>query len=60
MMGMILIETYQKLVNNKTKKVGRFLKKNKKIVFDEILCSPALRTKRTLDIISVFLKTNQK
>ena len=29
----------------KTKKVGRFEKE--KIVFDEILCSPALRTKRT-------------
>ena len=37
----------------KTKKVGRFLEKIK-IFFDEILCSPALRTKRTLDIISVF------
>ena len=44
----------------KTKKVGRFLKK-KKIVFDEILCSPALRTKkRTLDIISVFFLNKPK
>ena len=43
----------------KTKKVGRFLKKEK-IVFDEILCSPALRTKRTLDIISVFFLNKPK
>ena len=43
----------------KTKKVGRFLKKEK-IFFDEIFCSPALRTKKTLDIISVFFLNKPK
>ena len=43
----------------KTKKIGRFLQ-NKKIIFDEILCSPALRTKKTLDIISVFFFNKPK
>ena len=29
----------------KTKKIGSFLR-NEKIVFDEVLCSPSLRTKK--------------
>ncbi len=42
---------------NKTKKIGKFLKE-KKIFFDEVLCSPSLRTKKTLKLILNFL--NQK
>tara|TARA_B100000579_G_C22772164_1_gene824570 strand:+ start:541 stop:1056 length:516 start_codon:yes stop_codon:yes gene_type:complete len=39
----------------KTEKIGRFLEK-KQISFDEILCSPSLRTKKTLKIILDFIK----
>ena len=39
----------------KTKKVGGYLR-NKNISFDEVLCSPSLRTKKTLDLISTFFK----
>jgi len=38
----------------KTKKIGRFLKE-KKITFNEILCSPSLRTKETVKLILNFL-----
>ena len=44
MMGMILIEIYQKLVLKNKK--NRFFFKKEKIIFDEVLCSPALRTKK--------------
>ena len=43
----------------KTKKIGSFLR-NEKIVFDEVLCSPSLRTKKTLAIISVFFLNKPK
>ncbi len=43
----------------KTKKIGSFLR-NKKIVFDEVLCSPSLRTKKTLAIVSVFFLNKPK
>ena len=39
---------------NKTKKICEFLKK-KKLLFDEIFCSPSTRTKETLDIIIKYL-----
>ena len=52
MMAMILPETYQKLEYRKQKKIGLFLKKKK--LFLMKFFSPALRTKRTLDIISLF------
>ena len=35
----------------KTKKIGNFIR-HKKISFDEVLCSPSLRTKKTLDAVS--------
>ena len=38
----------------KTQKIGKFLK-GEKITFDEILCSPSLRTKKTLKLILNFL-----
>ena len=43
----------------KTKKIGSFLR-NEKIVFDEVLCSPSLRTKKTLAIVSVFFLNKPK
>ena len=36
-----------------TKKIGNFIR-DKKISFDEVLCSPSLRTKKTLDVITSF------
>ena len=42
-----------------TKKVGRFLER-KEIIFDEILCSPLVRTKETLKIIKYFFKNKPK
>ena len=38
-----------------TKKIGEFLV-SEEIIFDEILCSPSLRTKETLKIIKYFFK----
>ena len=43
----------------KTKKIGNFLK-NENIFFDEVLCSPTLRTKRTLDVIATFFPNKPK
>ena len=43
----------------KTKKIASFLKKEK-IIFDEVLCSPSLRTRKTLDILSPFFQINLK
>lgn len=43
----------------KTKKIGNFLK-NENIFFDEVLCSPSLRTKRTLDVIATFFPNKPK
>lgn len=42
-----------------TKKIGEFLV-SEKIFFDEILCSPSLRTKETLEIIKYFFKNKPK
>tara|TARA_B100001564_G_scaffold358529_1_gene377448 strand:- start:161 stop:670 length:510 start_codon:yes stop_codon:yes gene_type:complete len=39
---------------NKTKKICEFLKK-KKLLFEEVFCSPSKRTKETLDIIIKYL-----
>ncbi len=43
----------------KTKKIGSFLKKEK-IIFDEVFCSPSLRTRKTLDILSPFFSNKPK
>ena len=43
----------------KTKKIGNFIR-NKKISFDEVLCSPSLRTKKTLDIFTSFFANKPK
>ncbi len=42
-----------------TKKIGEFLV-SEEIIFDEILCSPSLRTKETLKIIKYFFKKKSK
>ena len=42
-----------------TKKVGEFLE-SEEIIFDEILCSPSVRTKETLEIIKCFVKNKPK
>ena len=50
-------DDFQRDISEKGKKemeiIGKYLKE-KKIVFDEILCSPSLRTKRTSDLILKF------
>ena len=58
-MAMILTGKFRTLSIKKTQKICNFLNLNN-FKFDEVLCSPALRTKQTLEIINNNLQIKVK